>query len=483
MPHDSNGRIFVDRTQDPPVGIDPADVAYVLGRRSRDYGHLCGDTDDPMDGGTVDRGGKINMMSRRKPTQYTGLESDDVYQPIGGGGGEESLDNGKMSCGVEKPFMTLYYSQYNSTGAPKYITASGGNLLTPWSAASKTRYRILDFDGYAHTSYYPDSNSEKPYIVSANCFQPTPGQLDISVQLRYRYEDLPESHQYSNKVKHLGLKSLFCPFDTEQHPVMLGFIAYVNRYQAPPVALVYIASAIGVTDPTTGYDNLINIAVTVSVSSVASSDMFYYGEVIKVVPVLARRITLGGQGAWLLFSFGYKSVYSLDYTLTGTPTEKNTSEITGLSVTYTLSKNELTGEYIFYINRATDFAMSSGGNGYMLFDNPAMQCAAGDGNTSVVSQATITMGTQDPNWLNRWKMPQNSSKRYDASNINGWSSGATPQSRVGSFVLKPNDGVSSFVIGGYFGYMKGLTDHVGKRAQATVNVNAQTGDTFTLTFI
>lgn len=486
MPHDSQGHVFVDR-RDPnhPIGADlETDVAYVLGRRSRDTGHLCKDDEDPMDGVTPDAGGKVNIMSRRKPTQYTGVESDDIYQPVGGPGGDENIVNGKKSCAVNKPFMFITDSQYNSTGAPKYIVSTGSTLLTPWSYEPKTRFRILDYDGYAHKSYYPDTASEKPYLVSASCYQPTPGQLDISVQLRYRYDDEAEYHEATDKIKHLGLKSLFCPLETDTHPVRLGFFAYVERYQAAPLALLYIpTTTIGTTDPTTGYDNMMNIAVTVGVSDVVASNQFYRGETIKIIPVLARRTTSGGMSGWLLFSFGYKTVYSFNYTLTGQPTTRNTSEITGLSITYTLSKNEITGEYIFYINRSTDFAMTSGGNGYMLFDNPALQCSASDGNSQVVSQAAITMGVQDPDWNNRWKMDQNSSKRYNAANINGWSSGATPQTRAGSFILKPTTGVSTFKIGGYFGYMKGLTDHVGKRAEATVSVNAQTGDTFTLTFI
>lgn len=61
----SNGRIYIDTSGTTPIGIDPlADVSYVLGRSTGDYGQLCGDVNE--NGVKVS---KVNVNSLHKPVR------------------------------------------------------------------------------------------------------------------------------------------------------------------------------------------------------------------------------------------------------------------------------------------------------------------------------------------------------------------------------------------------------------------------------
>lgn len=129
MPHDNNGRIYISNGH----GIDiRGDVAYVLGRRSGDVGHLCGDTDDPMDGGTVDRGGKINRWSAHKPVE--------VNTP-------RRL--------TDQDFAAIHYGMDAHARLGSYMQSDYSDFFWGY-ARPQTFYRVLDFDGYNHKAKAPD---------------------------------------------------------------------------------------------------------------------------------------------------------------------------------------------------------------------------------------------------------------------------------------------------------------------------------------
>ena len=121
--HDNQGRIFTQNGQ----GIDVrADVAYVLGRSTGDVGQLCGDVDA---NGRPINPQNVNVFSYNKPFEHSSLQVT-------------TQDRRQANYGVEltQPFVEGDYD----------LTKCKWSWVRP-----RTRFRILDFDGYAHGSISP----------------------------------------------------------------------------------------------------------------------------------------------------------------------------------------------------------------------------------------------------------------------------------------------------------------------------------------
>jgi hypothetical protein len=134
----ANGKIFIDRSVDPPIGIDPwADVAYVTGRSTGDYGQLCGDVDE--NGADVN---KVNVHSVHKP----------VRSALLGGTEQEVKVPAKYGFRVDtKPAGsgTLSFIQQMRSQGANY--AHWGWYKPRGEGRSpKEHYRIVDFEGYRH---------------------------------------------------------------------------------------------------------------------------------------------------------------------------------------------------------------------------------------------------------------------------------------------------------------------------------------------
>lgn len=128
MPHDSQGHVWIDRTQDPHRGVNfRADVAYVLGESSGDAGTLC-------------RSAKVKMFSRKKPVDWSAASS--------------IID--RLSPSINHP--TDWFKGINGDFGIISASALTSNLvskidgkLNGWSYERDKAYsRILDFDGYYH---------------------------------------------------------------------------------------------------------------------------------------------------------------------------------------------------------------------------------------------------------------------------------------------------------------------------------------------
>lgn len=134
----ANGKIFVDRSVDPPIGIDPlADVAYVTGHDSGDWGQLCGDVDE--NGNDVN---KVNVFSVHKPCRSAlpGGTEQEVKVPAKYG---FRIDTKAAGSGT-----LSFIQQLRSQGAS--YAHWGWDKPRGESRSPKEHYRIMDFEGYRH---------------------------------------------------------------------------------------------------------------------------------------------------------------------------------------------------------------------------------------------------------------------------------------------------------------------------------------------
>lgn len=155
MPN-SEGKIYVDRTVTPARGISVrSDIAYVLGRRSNDVGHLCGDTTDPMTnaGGTPDEGGKINKWAKFKPTRMHGINPTDSWRgeiiTVFGHGG-------LYNCGLNIQGYTSLADFKAAVDAQNFgwqYQPPRGRVVS--GSVVNEFFRVLDFDKYYHKSSSP----------------------------------------------------------------------------------------------------------------------------------------------------------------------------------------------------------------------------------------------------------------------------------------------------------------------------------------
>lgn len=134
----ANGKIYVDHSVDPPIGIDPiGDVGAVLQRSTGDWGQLCGDVD--KDGNDVN---KVNIHSVHKP----------VRSALVGGTEQEIKVPAKYGFQID--------TKAAGSGTLSFIQAlrNQGASYAHWrwnkprgeGRSPKEHYRIDDFDGYRH---------------------------------------------------------------------------------------------------------------------------------------------------------------------------------------------------------------------------------------------------------------------------------------------------------------------------------------------
>lgn len=130
-----NGRIYIDTSGTTPIGIDPlADVSYVLGRSTGDYGQLCGDVNE-----NGIRVNAVNIFSLCKPFRSSAKGFTDAASRLTAAKAV-NYGNDIVSCGT-------------ANFASKYAMKWG--FLPPRGKGGGTSgydelYRINDFDGYQH---------------------------------------------------------------------------------------------------------------------------------------------------------------------------------------------------------------------------------------------------------------------------------------------------------------------------------------------
>ena len=162
MAHDNQGHVWVDRTQTPPIGIDfAADVAYVLGRNTRDEGQLCGDKKwDSNEQAWVDAG-KINLYAKHKPVRFNSKAPLSASQLTALRWGLYLNANPDLSKHYQDP-----YWKYNKPRGKNY----------------SEHYRILDFDGYFHNAASPMQQTS--IVLNAN------GQIHIDLSTIYNFQNV-----------------------------------------------------------------------------------------------------------------------------------------------------------------------------------------------------------------------------------------------------------------------------------------------------
>lgn len=142
MPHDNNGRIFINTSVTPNLGIDVrGDIAYVLGRSTGDVGQLYWDKDAA---GALISDPRVNMWSRKKPVPWSingvpnvnpvAAHPNDWYKGING------------DYGIKMKSLSLV------SQLPSVI--DGG--LNGWTYERDTIIaRVFDFNGYYHSAPNP----------------------------------------------------------------------------------------------------------------------------------------------------------------------------------------------------------------------------------------------------------------------------------------------------------------------------------------
>ena len=148
MPHDNQGRCWVDTTSNPNVGIDfVGDVAYVLGRNTGDEGQLCGD----ITAAGV-RVYKINVWAKNKSMRF-GFNTITAQQRANDNYGLTfPILRGVNTGGLVGP---LYEQFENDSESVITKRMNGWGYLPPRGTSYSEKFRILDFDGYYHNAANP----------------------------------------------------------------------------------------------------------------------------------------------------------------------------------------------------------------------------------------------------------------------------------------------------------------------------------------
>lgn len=130
----NNGKIYIDTSVTPNKGIDPiADVAYVLGRNTGDYGQLCGDVDN-----LGVRVNAINKWAKNKPVRHSSVAVLTSAQRI------SALHGLQLPRYNATDFKTHYSDAWGYL--PPRGKGNGESGANEW-------LRIRDFDGYIHDTY------------------------------------------------------------------------------------------------------------------------------------------------------------------------------------------------------------------------------------------------------------------------------------------------------------------------------------------
>lgn len=155
-----NGKIYIDHSVDPPIGIDPlGDVGAVLQRSTGDWGQLCGDVD--KDGNDVN---KVNIHSVHKPVRSAllGGTEQEIKVPAKYG---FQIDTKAAGSGT-----LSFIQQLRSQGAS--YAHWGWSKPRGEGRSPKEYYRIMDFDGYRH--------GQLPYRTPAFLTRLTASQITIN---------------------------------------------------------------------------------------------------------------------------------------------------------------------------------------------------------------------------------------------------------------------------------------------------------------
>lgn len=176
------------------------DIALVLGRRSGNVGHLCGDTTDPtpVDGGGPDPGGKVTFWSLIKPIRHykIGILSNEEFKEANYG---YTINDYNRIVGEGQ--QGLLYGHINN-GSWLYLKPRGGEHNEP--------FRVLDFNGYDH-------GATNPFVVS---YSPTP-TLNESAKIDLAFLD------------QLLTWGRFSAFGPTYANLYLGLVAYPSGSSTP----------------------------------------------------------------------------------------------------------------------------------------------------------------------------------------------------------------------------------------------------------
>lgn len=135
MAHDNNGRIYIDTSVTPNVGISIRDIQTVLGSSKDKIGALITE---------VDENGKslVNMWSRKKPVPWS-RNNTPAWNPQG--------TQSQWWKGINNDFGIVS----KSTDVTNLLSFIDGNM-NGWAYNKDTlAYRFMDFDGYYHAAPNP----------------------------------------------------------------------------------------------------------------------------------------------------------------------------------------------------------------------------------------------------------------------------------------------------------------------------------------
>ena len=140
MAHDNNGRIYIDTSVTPNVGISIGDIQTVLGSSKNDIGGLIVN-------------GAINKWSKAKPLRDSNPGFNIAYAGHENGGtvhGFAALVNPTDGIIIDGD-ITAVVEKYDSPA----VHASLWEYLKPRGIASSEWFRFLDFNGYNHNALCP----------------------------------------------------------------------------------------------------------------------------------------------------------------------------------------------------------------------------------------------------------------------------------------------------------------------------------------
>lgn len=135
MAHDNNGRIYIDRTVTPNIGVSIGDIQHVLGTSDSDLGLLCSDQtwDKSVTPHVLVPVQRINPYSKIKPVSFASPASPTDAQ------------RKAINYGITAPVPSSHPADTKNT-LWTYTKPSG--LPTDW-------FRIRDFEEYHHNATAP----------------------------------------------------------------------------------------------------------------------------------------------------------------------------------------------------------------------------------------------------------------------------------------------------------------------------------------
>lgn len=463
----SNGRIYIDTSTTPNKGVSFADVQQTLGTSTNDLGRLCTHEN-------------INMLSRRKPTPYTGFDSGAEQAAYIDAGANYDLYAG----GIFKQTTIVTDDQYPAANVGTLQFVQNLDLLSSqWTyqrPSSPAKFRLLDFNEYLHYGAisYPKTASKYPYETATDYRLTSGGYLEIASMLRFNLSDV---QLYGAVAGLLGLKELLAEKDTELSNLDLryGFILRVKTAaeggfyrRNTPLSMLYIHNRNIVSDNTNGYQTITANTGSTSIfvdnpNQMNSTHILYNVETAYICPFIAKRYHTGSgtNNCWLLYGLGVTTPPIFPALMTAHAMSIGATAGSSIKLTLLIKED---GTYVFYIKENMDFDLWVSTSSREVFGQ--IPVAIGAGENCVSGKPTeIMFGTQDSS-CGYWYWTSNVQVR--ASDIIGWSSTDAPENRAGSLIVKPM--ASTFTI-----YACINTPVWPRQKTWTVNTaTAQTGDEF-----